>query len=89
MAWGFAVEYATNVHDVLPKRRLGYKCPYKPRMGKNNLDLLFVKCFGAACQYAPIEGAEQKRGKMSELGWFLGMEWPIVFVGTKVDNWKD
>ena len=26
---------------------------------------------------------------MSELGWFLGMEWPIKLVGTKVENWKD
>ena len=80
-AWGLADGYATYVHDVLPQRRRGYKSPYELRNGKKpNLDLLFVKCFGAACQYAPMEGAEHKRGKISEWGWFLGMEWPFVLV---------
>ena len=89
-AWGLADGYATYVHDVLPQRRRGYKSPYELRNGKKpNLDLLFIKCFGAACQYAPMEGAEHNRGKISEWGWFLGMEWPFVLVGTKVDNWKD
>jgi hypothetical protein len=34
-------------------------------------------------------GAEHKRGQMTEWGWFLGIHWPFVLVGTKVDNWKD
>ena len=36
-----------------------------------------------------MSGAEHKRGQLTEWGWFLGIQWPFVLVGTKVDNWKD
>ena len=34
-------------------------------------------------------GPEHKRAALCDWGWFLGVEWPFVLVGTKVENWKD
>ena len=56
---------------------------------KPDLNLVFIKTFGAPLQYAPMSGAEHKRGQLTEWGWFLGIQWPFVLVATKVDNWKD
>ena len=50
---------------------------------------MFIKTFGAACQYAPMDGPEHKRGKLTKWGWFLGIQWPFVLVETKVDNYAD
>ena len=64
-AWGLADGYATYIHDVLPQRTRGSMSPYEIRSGwKPDLELLFIKTFGAPCQYVPPGGAEHKRGKM-------------------------
>jgi hypothetical protein len=89
-AWGLADGYATYVHDVLPQRSKGNKSPFELRVGRApDCDALFIKTFGAPLQYAPLEGAEHKRGTITLPGWFLGMQWPFVLCGTRVDNWKD
>ena len=89
-AWGLADGYATYVHDVLPQKSKGNKSPFKLRNGyAPDLRHLFIKTFGAPLQYAPLGGAEHKRGKITEWGWFMGMEWPFVLVATKVENWSD
>jgi hypothetical protein len=89
-AWGLADGYATYVHDVLPQRSRGNKSPFELRVGRApDCDALFIKTFGAPLQYAPLEGAEHKRGTVTLPGWFLGVQWPFVLCGTRVDNWKD
>ena len=55
--------------------------PFEYRTGREpDLELFFVKVFGAPCQYAPIEGADHKRGRKTEWGWFLGMQPPMCLV---------
>ena len=86
-AWGLADGYAAYVHDVLPQKSRGNKSPFELRTGRKlDLNLMFIKTFGAPLQYAPMSGAEHKRGQLTEWGWFLGIQWPFVLVGTKVDN---
>jgi hypothetical protein len=83
-AWGLADLFATYVHDTLPQRSKGYRSPFEIRHGyKPDLRHLFIKVFGAPCQYSPMGGPEHKRGEMTEWGWYMGMQWPMVLVLTK------
>ena len=79
--WGLADKNATYVHDVLPQKSKGNKSPFEMRTGKKpNIKDLHVKVFGAPCSYAPMGGAEHKRGQLTERGYFLGMQWPMCLV---------
>ena len=54
------------------------------RTGKiPNLKELHIKVFGAPCSYAPMGGAEHKRGQLTERGFYLGMQWPMCLVLDK------
>jgi hypothetical protein len=78
--WGLADLYAVYIHNLLPQTKTKIS-PYEGRTGRSpDLDLFFVKVFGAPCQYAPIEGGEHKRAKKTEWGWFVGMQMPMVLV---------
>jgi len=79
--WGLADKNATYVHDVLPQKSKGNKSPFEMRTGKKpNIKDLHIKIFGAPCSYAPMGGAEHKRGQLTERGYFLGMQWPMCLV---------
>ena len=87
-SWGLADLYSCYVHDVLPQKGKGDKSPFEMRNGKKpDLKTLFIKVFGAPCQYAPMQGAEHKRAKLVHWGWFVGMQWPMVLV-LSVDDLK-
>ncbi len=45
-----------------------------------------MKVFGAPCQYAPIDGADHKRGSKTEWGWFVGMQMPMCLVLRPEDD---
>ncbi len=78
--WGVADLYAVYIHNLLPQTKTKIS-PYEGSTGRTpDLDLFFVKVFGAPCQYAPIEGGEHKREKKTEWGWFVGMQMPMVLV---------
>ena len=82
--WGLSDLNATNIHDVLPQKSKGNKSPYEMRTGKiPNYKELHVKVFGAPCSYAPMGGAEHKRGQLTERGFYLGMQWPMCLVLDK------
>jgi hypothetical protein len=83
--WGLADLYATYIHDLLPKDK--GMSPFESRTGrKPDLDVFHVKVFGTPCQYAPIKGAEHKRGKKTEWGWFVGMQMPMCLVLRPEDD---
>jgi hypothetical protein len=85
-AWGLADGYATYVHDVLPQRSKGNRSPFEMRLKrKPELRRMFIKTFGAPLQYSPMEGPEHKRGKMTEWGWFAGLQGQMVVVIRKED----
>ena len=87
-AWGLSDIYSCYVHDVLPQKGKGDKSPFEMRSGrKPDLKTLFIKVFGAPCQYAPMQGAEHKRAKLVKWGWFVGMQWPMVLV-VSAEDWK-
>ena len=85
-AWGLADGYATYVHDILPQRSKGNKSPFEMRLKrKPELRKMFIKTFGAPLQYSPMDGPEHKRGKMTEWGWFAGLQGQMVVVIRKED----
>jgi hypothetical protein len=78
--WGLADLYATYIHDLQPKRKLGCS-PYEFRTGREpDLERFFVKVFGAPCQYSPMGGADHKRAPKTEWGWFVGIQNPMCLV---------
>jgi hypothetical protein len=84
--WGLADLYATYIHELLPQAKHGCS-PYEYRTGRRpDLDHFFVKVFGAPCQYAPMGGAEHKRSRKTEWGWFVGMQLPMCLVLRPEDN---
>ena len=87
-SWGLADIYSCYVHDLLPQKTKEDRPPYEYRNKKKpDLKSMFVKVFGAPCQYAPMQGAEHKRAKLVHWGWFVGMQWPMVLV-LSVDDLK-
>ena len=79
--WGLADINATVIHDVLPQKTKEDKSLYERRTGKKpDLNKLFIKMFGAPCQYSPMNKPAHKRTKLVVWGWFVGVQWPMVLV---------
>jgi hypothetical protein len=78
--WGLADLYSKEIHDTQVQKKI--ECsPYQYRTGREpDLDLLFIKVFGAPCQYSPIDGADHKRAPKTEWGWFVGVQNPMCLV---------
>ena len=84
--WGLADLWAAWVRDVKPQRALNWKSSFEARTGrKPPYHELFIKIFGAPCNFAPMEGAVHKRGALTEDGWFVGVQWPMALVLRKRD----
>jgi hypothetical protein len=84
--WGLADLQAGYIHNLTPQAKLK-KSPFEDRTGRvPDLDTFFVRVFGAPCQYAPIEGAEHKRARKTEWGWFVGMQMPMCLVLRPEDD---
>jgi hypothetical protein len=84
--WGLSDVHAGNVHDFSPQKRTGVS-PFEFRNKRApDLDVFFVHVFGCPCQYAPITGADHKRAKKTEWGWYVGVQWPMVLVLRPEDN---
>jgi len=85
-AWGLSDLYSAYTHDVVPQRARGNKSPFELREGRAPpIKAMFIRVFGAPCQYAPMAGAEHKRAELTADGWFVGVMWPMVLVMRKSD----
>jgi hypothetical protein len=79
--WGCSDLYAGYLHKVLPQKGKDMKSPYEmTTMRPPNLETMFIKVFGCACQYEPHNGAEHKRAPKTLWGWFVGVQWPMVLI---------
>jgi hypothetical protein len=84
--WGLADNWSCWVRDIKPQKSLGWKSSFEIRTArKPPYHDLFLKIFGAPCNYSPIDGAVHKRGELTEDGWFVGVQWPMVLVMRKSD----
>ena len=43
-------------------------------------EVLFIHVFGCPVQYEPHGGALHKRGRKTEWGYFVGVQWPMVLI---------
>ena len=79
--WGLSDIHANLIHDVLPQKNRDAMSPYEFTRGRApNLDAMFIRVFGCACQYSPHKGADHKRAPKTQWGWYLGMQWPMVLI---------
>ena len=79
--WGLADVQAAYVHDLLPQQSKQNMSPYERRKFRvPDLDVLFLRVFGCPAQYEPYGGALHKRGKKTEWGYFVGVQWPMALI---------
>jgi hypothetical protein len=78
--WGLADLYAREIHMTQPQAK-NKSSPYEYNTKrKPDLDHLFIKVFGAPCQYSPMDGADHKRAPKTEWGYFVGLQQPMCLV---------
>ena len=74
-------------NHIIPQLKLQWKSPYEViTKRKPDDELLFIKVFGCPCQYAPMDGAEHKRAAKCLWGWFVGVQFPAVYILRPEDN---
>ena len=85
--WALADKYAVYVSDFLPQQSRDNLSPYYLRTGRVvDWELLHIKVFGAPMVYALPDGPIHKRSAVTDEGWFVGIQWPGVFVQRKSDE---
>jgi hypothetical protein len=85
--WGLSDLQAANIHRILPQKRKNDLSPYEiTTQSAPNLEAMYMRVFGCACQYAPMEGAQHKRASKTKWGWYVGIQWPMVLVLRPEDN---
>ena len=85
--WGVRNQYAVYVLDFLPQSSRDDLSPYFLRT-KQRVDLK-RKCahvYGAPVRFSPMGGPPHKRAKMTEKGFFAGVQWPMALVLRKRDK---
>jgi hypothetical protein len=79
--WGLADVYSANIHETLPQPGNNNMSPFEMKKGWTpDPDTLFIHVFGCPVQYEPHGGALHKRGRKTEWGYFVGVQWPIVLI---------
>ena len=85
--WALADNWAAWVRDAKPQRALEWISSFEKRTGrKPPYHDLFIKVFGAPCNFASMNGAVHKRAELTEDGWFVGVQWPMALVMRKSDK---
>ncbi len=78
--WGLADLYAAEINMMQPQAK--NKCsPYEYNTKrKPDIEHMFIKVFGAPCQYSPMDGADHKRAPKTEWGYFVGLQQSMCLV---------
>ena len=85
--WACSDQYSNFLGDFLPIQTRQNECSFYMRTGKMvDWALLKIKCFGAPCIFAPIDGPIHKRAPIMEEGWFVGRQWPFMIIKRKSDG---
>ena len=85
-AWALGDKYAIYVGRYLPQSTRDWKCSYHLNTGKiPDWDYLCIHVFGAPCCFAPMGGPVHKRGALTEEGFFVGVQHPMVLILRKRD----
>jgi hypothetical protein len=86
-AWALSDKQAVYVSRFLPQSTRDWKCAYHLNTGKfPEWDyLLCCHVFGAPCCYAAMDGPVHKRGALTEEGFFVGVQHPMVLILRKRD----
>ena len=84
--WALADKQSVYVGRFLPQSTRDWKCAYHLNTGKiPDWDYLSIHVFGAPCCFAPMEGPIHKRGELTEEGFFVGVQHPMVMILRKRD----
>jgi hypothetical protein len=85
-AWALADKQSVYVGRFLPQSTRDWKCAYHLNTGKvPDWDYLCIHVFGAPCCYAAMDGPVHKRGALTEEGFFVGVQHPMVLILRKRD----
>ena len=85
-AWALGDKYAIYVGRYIPQSTRDWKCSYHLNTGKiPDWDYLCIHVFGAPCCFAPTGGPVHKRGALTEEGFFVGVQHPMVLILRKRD----
>jgi hypothetical protein len=84
--WALADKYACYVGRFLPQSTRKWKCSYFLNTRRvPDWRHLCLHVFGAPCRFAPMMGPVHKRAEMTEEGFFVGVQHPMVLILRKSD----
>jgi hypothetical protein len=79
--WGLSDVYSAAIVETLPQQGHDKRSPHEIKKGwVPDLEVLFIHVFGCPVQYEPHGGALHKRGRKTEWGYVVGVQWPMVLV---------
>ena len=85
-AWALSDKYACYVGRYLPQSTRNWKSAAFLNSGKvPDWRYLCIYVFGAPCRYSPMNGPVHKRGEMTEEGYFVGVQHPMLIIIRKRD----
>ncbi len=79
--WGLSDVYNAATVETLPQQGHDKRSPHEIKKGwVPDPEVLFIHVFGCPVQYESHGGALHKRGRKTEWGYFVGVQWPMVLV---------
>jgi hypothetical protein len=79
--WGLADVYAAVIHKTLPQRSKGNISPYEKTTSRvPDTGMMLIRVFGCPAPYEPHGRALHKRGRKTEWGYFVGVQWPMALI---------
>jgi hypothetical protein len=80
--WGLSDVYSAYLHGkLLPQPGHDNISPHEIKTSrKPDPDAMFMHVFCCPVQYEPHGGALHKRGRKTEWGYFVGVQWPMVLI---------
>jgi hypothetical protein len=79
--WGLSDVYCAAIVETLPLQGHDKRSPHEIKKGwVPDPEVLFIHVFGCPVQYEPHGGALHKRGRKTEWGYFVGVQWPMALI---------